>query len=94
MARLKVPQAGKLAQRIRLKHEKLRRRFPEIRGKKVDWVTYHVDDGTLYVDIQFQDGTEFYLTFEPQITTHNAVLWDPRKSDDEVIRSYKVKGRI
>lgn len=66
MKRLSAAEHKKLERAIKRKRQALRRRYPEIRGKKVDWVHHHVNDGTLYVDVAFQDGTEFYLTFDPQ----------------------------
>ena len=88
MRRLSTAEDKRLGQAIKRKHRVLRRRYPEIRGKQIDWVTHHVNDGTLYVDIRFQDGTEFYLTFDPHIAIRSAVLWNPGKSDGEVIRTY------
>ena len=88
MKRLSVAERKRLDRAIKRKHQALRTRYAEIRGKRIDWVTHHVNDGTLYVDIHFQDGTEFYLTFDPQIVIRSATLWDPRKDDHEVIRAY------
>lgn len=91
MKKLSAAERKKLDRAVKRKHQTLRSRYPEIRGKKVDWVTHHVNDGTLYVDVAFQDGTEFYLTFEPQIVIRSATLWNPHKDDDEVIRAYRMK---
>ena len=88
MKRPSTAERKKIKRLIKRKHEALRRRYPEIRGKKIDWVTHHVNDGTLYVDVAFQDGTEFYMTFDPQIAMRSAVLWNPSKEDGEVIRTY------
>jgi len=88
MKRLSAAERKRLDQAINRKHRELRTRYPEIRDKRIDWVTHHVNDGTLYVDIRFQDGTEFYLTFDPHIAIRSAVLWNPGKSDGEVIRTY------
>jgi hypothetical protein len=88
MKRLSAAEHRKLDRAIERKHRALRNRYPEIRGKRIDWVTHHVNDGTLSVDLRFQDGTEFYLTFDPLIIVRSAVLWNPGKSDDEVIRTY------
>jgi len=35
----------RLDRRIKRKLEKLRRRFPEVRGRKVDWISRGHDDG-------------------------------------------------
>jgi hypothetical protein len=88
MKRLSAVERKNLDRAVEEKHRELRALYPEIRGKRLDWVTHHVNDGTLYVDIRFQDGTEFYLSFDPRIAIRNAVLWNPSKSKDEVIRTY------
>jgi hypothetical protein len=60
--------------KLDLEHEKrkdrLRRQFPEIHGKLIDYVTNSYDDGWLYVTLYFTDGTNFSLDFtvnEPAI---------------------------
>ena len=94
MTRLSAAERRKLDRAVKRKHRVLRSRYPEIRGKRIDWVTHHVNDGTLYVDIHFQDGTEFYLTFDPHILIRSAVRWNPSKLDGEVIRTYlRIKER-
>ena len=55
--------------KIKKRHERLRRRYKEIRGKRVDWISHNYEDGLLYVGIRFTDGTYFSLQFSTQIVT-------------------------
>ena len=43
--------------------DKLRKKFPEIHGKLLDYLTHSYDDGWLYVTLYFTDGTNFSLDF-------------------------------
>jgi hypothetical protein len=43
--------------------DKLRKKFPEIHGKLLDYLTHSYDDGWLYVTLYFTDGTSFSLDF-------------------------------
>ena len=46
---------------------KLRRKYPEIHGKKLDYVTHSFEDndggGWLYINLYFTDGTNFSMDF-------------------------------
>src|SRR5712664_2422320 len=52
-----------LDRRIKKKYEKLRRRYPEAHGKKVDSITHSIEDGTLYFSVRFKDKTDFSLRY-------------------------------
>ena len=45
----------------RSKHRqgRLRRKYPEVHGKVVDFITHTIDDGTLYFTVRFTDQTSF-----------------------------------
>lgn len=53
--------------RLDLEHEKrkdkLRKKFPEIHGKLLDYLTHSYENGWLYVTLYFTDGTDFSLDF-------------------------------
>jgi hypothetical protein len=53
--------------RIKKRQEQLRKRYPEIHGKVVDFVTHSVQDGTLYVSIRFKDKTHFSIRYACQM---------------------------
>jgi hypothetical protein len=49
----------KLDELIKKKYDRFRRRYPEIHGKVVDFITHSIEDGTLYFihrAFQGQDG--------------------------------------
>lgn len=50
-----------IRQRIKKRHERLRKRYKEIRGKRVDWIDHHYGEGFLHVGIRFRDKTYFSL---------------------------------
>src|SRR5215469_8921835 len=68
----------KIAKRIKKRQEKLRRRYKEIHGKRVDWIDHFVEQGWLYVEIRFKDGHSFNLQFSQQILTEGIELIDRR----------------
>ena len=78
----------KIDRRIKKKHEKLRRRYKEIHGKRVDWIDHFVEEGWLYVEVRFTDGRSFNLQFSPQIVTEGIELIDRRTGDDVPLREY------
>jgi hypothetical protein len=45
------------------RRDKLRKKFPEIHGKLLDYLTHSYDDGWLYITLYFTDGTNFSLDF-------------------------------
>ena len=70
------------------RNERLRRRYKEIRGKQVDWITHFNEDGTLYVDIRFTDGTLFSLQFNQQVEPDSIELLDVSSGDCEILKTY------
>ncbi len=78
----------RLEKRIKRRHEKLRNRYREIRGKVVEWVSHSFEEGSLYVSIRFQDKTDFSLRFSPQIVTDGIDLSDISTGDFKLIREY------
>jgi len=74
--------------KIKKRYERLRKRYKEIRGKKVDWISHNYEDGLLYVGIRFTDGTYFSLQFSPQIATEGIEFSDMSSGDDVIIREY------
>lgn len=74
--------------RIRKRHDKLRKKYPEIRGKVVDWVSHNVEEHSLFVNIRFKDKTQFSLRFSPRIETDYVDLSDIAKGDFKFIREY------
>jgi len=87
--------SAKKRRKLDLEHErrkdKLRRKFPEIRGRLLDYVTHSYNGGWLYVTIYFTDGTNFSLDFavnEPAIVPKLIELGRYVEGDYENIRTY------
>ena len=74
--------------KIEERYERLRKRYKEIRGKKVDWISHNCEEGLLYVGIRFPDDTYFSLQFSPQIVTEGVEFSDMSSGDDEIIKTY------
>jgi len=85
---LTAKQHRRLEERIKKRHEKLRKRYREIHGKTVDWVSYSFEDGSLYIAIRFEDKTDFSLRFSPQIVTDGIDLSDMSSGNFKLIREY------
>ena len=84
----------RLEKRIKARHEKLRKKYPEIHGKVVDWISHSVEDNSLYVNVRFKDKTQFSLRFVPQIATHYVDLSDISTGDFKMIREYYVRQDV
>ena len=52
-----------LDERIKKKYDRFRRRYPEIHGKVVDFITHSIEDRTLYFSVRFKDKTDFSLRY-------------------------------
>ena len=78
----------RIDRRIKKRYDRLRKRYKEIRGKKVDWIDHHYCEGFLYVGIRFTDGTYFSLEFSPSIVTERIEFSDMSSGDDVIIREY------
>ena len=78
----------RLDQRIKKKHEKLRRRYPEVHGKKVDWISHWHEDGLCFFDVRFTDGRNFSITCHPIILTDVIDFSDMKTGDQEIIHEY------
>ena len=78
----------RLEKRIKKKHEKLRRRYPEVHGKVVDFINHTVADGTLYFSVRFKDKTDFSLRYSCGMFVVGADISDMSAGDLEIIREY------
>jgi hypothetical protein len=78
----------KLDKSIKKKYKKLRRRYPEVHGKKVDFITHSIEDGTLYFSVRFKDKTDFSLRYACDMFVVGADLSDFKTGDFEMIREY------
>lgn len=68
--------------------DRLRNRYKEIRGKRVNWIDHRFEDGWQYVGIQFMDGTHFSLQFTSKIETEGIEFSDRSSGDNVILREY------
>jgi hypothetical protein len=78
----------RLEKRIKKKHEQLRRRYPEVHGKRVDWISHSYEEGFLFFNVRFTDGKNFSITCHPVIVTDIVDFSDMKAGDDVIIREY------
>lgn len=64
------------------------RRYSGVQGKVVDYVSHSIDDGTLCVNVCFNDKTLFSLRFACDISIVSADLSDWKTGNYEMIREY------
>ena len=89
VAPISAKQQKILEEKIRKRHERLRRRYREVHGKILDWVSHSlVEDGSLYVSIRFMDKTDFSLQFSATILTDSIDLSDVCTGNFKMIREY------
>lgn len=74
--------------KIKKKYERLRKRYKEVRGKRVDWIEHTYEEGSLYVGVRFRDGTYFSLDFSPQIVTEGVEFSDMSSGDEKPLKVY------
>ena len=78
----------RLERRIKKKHEKLRRRYSEVHGKKVDWISHWHEEGLCFFDVRFTDGKNFSVTCHPVMVTDDISFSDMKTGDAVILREY------
>jgi len=68
--------------------EMKRRKYPEVRGKIVDYISHSIDDGTLCMNVCFKDKTIFSLRFACEIFIVGADISDWKTGNYDIIREY------
>jgi len=74
--------------RSKQREGRLRRKYPEVHGKVVDFITHTIDDGTLYFTVHFTDKTSFCVRYACDMFTVGAELSDWQSGDFHIIREY------
>jgi hypothetical protein len=69
-------------------YDRFRRRYPEVHGKVVDFITHSIEDGTLYFSVRFKDKTDFSLRYACDMFVVGADFCDFKTGDCEMIREY------
>jgi hypothetical protein len=64
------------------------RRYPDVQGKVVDYISHSIGGGTLCVNVRFIDKTLFSLRFACDIFITVADMSDWKTGNYEMIREY------
>lgn len=83
-----TPITKKIDQRTKKLYDRLRRRYPEVHGKVVDFISHSVEDGTLYFSVRFKDKTDFSLRYACEMFVVGTDFSDFKTGNFEVIREY------
>jgi hypothetical protein len=65
-----------------------RKKYPEVRGKVVDYISHAIDDGTLCMNVCFEDKTLFSLRYACNMFVVGADISDWSTGNYEIIREY------
>ena len=79
---------GALDKRIKQKYDRLRNMYPEIRGKKVDFVQHWIEQDTIFFSVRFTDGTSFCVRYEPTAKLVGVDYLDMRGPEIAVLKEY------
>jgi hypothetical protein len=74
----------KIDKSIKKRFRKLRRRYPEVHGRIVDFISHSIQDGT----VRFKDKTDFSLRYACDMFVVGADFCDVKTGDFEMIREY------
>jgi hypothetical protein len=55
MTRITAKERREIEKRSKQREERLRKKYSEVHGKVVDFITHTIDDGTLYFTVRGQD---------------------------------------
>ena len=85
---LSAAERKRLDRQIKRKHEKLRKRYREVHGKKVDWISHWIEEGILFFTVRFMDGKCFSVTYSPCVTLDTVDFSDMSSGDDVILKEY------
>ena len=87
MTRITATERREIEKRSKQREERLRGKYPEVHGKVVDFITYTIDEGTLYFTVRFEDKTSFCLRYACDMFAVGADLSDWRSGDFHIFAS-------
>lgn len=88
MAPMTAKERREMERRSKLREARLRRKYREVHGKVVDFITNNVDDGVLYFTVHFMDQTSFCVRYACDMFAVGAELSDWESGDFHIIREY------
>ena len=77
-----------IEKRIEKRRDRLRKVYPEVHGKVVDYITHTVTDGTLYFSVRFKDKKIFSIRYSCGMFPVATDLSDWQSGDYHIIRQY------
>lgn len=83
-----VKQRKRIAKQLEKDRERLRKRYPEIHGKVVDFITHAVSDDVLYLSVRFTDDTNFSIRYAAEMFVVGVDLSDWKTGNMDMIRQY------
>ena len=78
----------RIDRRIKKKNEKLRKRYREVHGKRVDWISHWTEEGILFFTVRFMDGKCFSVTYSPGVVLDTVDFSDMSTGDDVILKQY------
>jgi hypothetical protein len=81
-------QRKKLRMLMKKRLERDRKKYPEVRGKVVDYISHSIDDGMLYITVSFKDKTAFTLRYACDMFVVGADIGDWKTGNNAIIREY------
>jgi len=88
VAPISAKERAEIARQIQKERKQLRKVYPEVHGKVVDFITHGVSDGTLCVSIRFIDNTSFSIRYGSEMFVVGVDLSDWRTGNMAMIREY------
>ena len=78
----------RLDRQIKNTQEILRKKYPEVHGKEVDWISHGYENGYLFFNVRFMDGKNFAIVCSSTIVTDIVDFSDMTTGDAVIIREY------
>jgi hypothetical protein len=78
----------RIDRRIKKKNEKRRKRYREVHGKRVDWISHWIEEGILFFTVRFMDGKRFSVTYSPCVNLDTVDFSDMSTGDDVILKHY------
>jgi len=77
-----------IEKRVERREKWLRRRYKEVHGKRVDWISHAVEESSMYFTVRFTDKTAFHLQVTPELAADRIQLSDWKTGNDRILRTY------
>jgi hypothetical protein len=88
ITRVTSKERKEIAKQIEKEREKLRKLYPEVHGKVVDFIRHGVIDGTIYISVRFMGETNFSIRYAPNMFVVGVELSDWKSGNMNMIREY------